>query len=459
VPVRYQDKKYQWLDELLIDLGARNVNAMDVSSYEGASIVFDLQDELPKDYADQWDIILDFGTTEHIFDQKSVYKNIVEMLKSGGLYIAVTPRTNWDDHGLYQFSPEFYHNLLAIYPIAIECYTAAVDDAEVNYFYYKTYGRDPEFVKNILQSRRTYNIVFVRKLGGRFQCNVLSTSPRYSENFHVNGPSAELGYSEVETLSSSEFISKQIVRPADKVGVIHIATGKYKKFTRRFVSSAIHGFEPSREKIFYIITDSPEEFEDIEADFGCKVKCLKIESEPWPYPTLRRFDYMARLFEQFISDAVTHVFFVNANAIFISAEPVDELRKSGKLLGFVRHPGYLKNQSNAPFETRVESTAYIPQSVLKGESYVQGFFFGGDASAFVELSAELRDRIETDMSHGVVAIWHDESHLNWARLNRWKDKSMLFDSGYAFPEGWKLDEPCRIFSVDKSKHFDLSFKR
>lgn len=450
---------WKWLDELLLQLGAKRADSMDVSAYENASIVFDLQKPAPHDYFSQWDLILDFGTTEHIFDQKTTLNNIYNFLKPNGIYVAIIPRTNWNDHGLYQYSPEFYWTLGDVFPFAIECYTVSVTQNQPNYFLYKNYGQDPAEVRPTLSQDKTYNICFARKVGPDVFTGQISTSPRYRDNFHKNGSTAGLSHATVETLSVVDFLKRPLSPVAPRIGIIHIATGPYKMFTERFVSSGVTGFEDGFQKVFYLITDDPDQFAGLENSLNCMVRHLKIDHEPWPSPTLKRFEYIAKLKSQFIADGVTHLFFVNANAVFISANPVTELIAAGKPIGFVQHPGFLDDPSSATFESQKESLAYIPDLNPTSETYVQGFFYGGETEAFLKMVLELRDRVQDDLDRGVIAVWHDESHLNWARISRWRDQSLVFDFGYAFPEGWKIDAPCRILSLDKSKLMDLSFKR
>jgi hypothetical protein len=448
--------QFKWLDDLLLHLGALRVDSIDVSDYEGATIVFDLQAPTNESYKSRWNVVIDFGTAEHIFDQKAAFQNIFSFLKNGGLYVGILPRTNWNDHGLYQYTPEFFWSLRELFYLNIECATVDVDAPSPSYYLYHKYGLDPEFMQEVLKNR-TYVICMARKCDENNIESKLATSPRYHENFH-KPEFAGLQKALISKLEVSDFIRQRIPEGPKKIGIIHIATGKYRQFTERFISSALGGIESSQEKIFYVISDATEELRHLAAKYNCKIRFLQIENEPWPRPTLMRFHYILRFKKSFHEDEISHLFFVNANAVFISANPVQELEKSGKQLGFVCHPGYLNDPDSAPFEKRPESKAYISSELVKNNLYVQGFFYGGLTSAFLELALELIIRIDDDLEKGITAIWHDESHLNWAHIMRWRDSSMIFDSGFAYPEGWRLDSPCRILSIDKSKVMDVSFK-
>lgn len=93
---------------LLGHFGSTIVHSFDNSDYEGASHVFDLNNPIPKEFYEQYDTIIDSGSLEHIYDTRTVLKNIVSMLKPGGQVIHINPSNNFCGHGFYQFSPEFY---------------------------------------------------------------------------------------------------------------------------------------------------------------------------------------------------------------------------------------------------------------------------------------------------------------------------------------------------------------
>ena len=63
-----------------------------------------------------------------------------------------------------------------------------------------------------------------------------------------------------------------------------------------------------------------------------------------------------------------------------------------------------------PFERDPKSLACISDPAHR--VYYCGGFNGGETQAFLEMSARLRDAIDTDLTNGVIAVWHDESHLN-----------------------------------------------
>ena len=56
-----------WCEDLLMKhFGATEVDSIDNSDYEGAKIVFDYNQPVPKELHQQYDTVIDFGCSEHI---------------------------------------------------------------------------------------------------------------------------------------------------------------------------------------------------------------------------------------------------------------------------------------------------------------------------------------------------------------------------------------------------------
>lgn len=95
-----------YCDNVLTCLGAKRVEAIDASAYEGASILHDMNHQIPERYKQTFSVVLDFGTLEHIFNFPVAIKNAMEMIKMEGHFVCVTVANNFMGHGFYQFSPE-----------------------------------------------------------------------------------------------------------------------------------------------------------------------------------------------------------------------------------------------------------------------------------------------------------------------------------------------------------------
>jgi SAM-dependent methyltransferase len=103
-------------EPLLRELGASNVRSLDISDHEGCDILFDLTEDITVrgDLArliGGFDTILDFGTSEHVFNAPQALVNAWNLLREGGRYIFDLPVTGWASHGLYQFSPNYFHSV------------------------------------------------------------------------------------------------------------------------------------------------------------------------------------------------------------------------------------------------------------------------------------------------------------------------------------------------------------
>lgn len=94
--------------DFLRHLGAETVDAVDVSDYEGASIVHDLNDPIPDELRGRYSLLIDAGTLEHVFNVAAGLQSAMEMVAEGGHLATFNPTNNFFGHGFYQFSPELF---------------------------------------------------------------------------------------------------------------------------------------------------------------------------------------------------------------------------------------------------------------------------------------------------------------------------------------------------------------
>lgn len=99
-------------DPLFRQLGARNIDAMDVSDFEGASVLHDLNRPISDSLAERFSLVFDGGTLEHVFNVTTALESYMKMPRVGGHLILALPANNEMGHGFYQFSPEFFFRTL-----------------------------------------------------------------------------------------------------------------------------------------------------------------------------------------------------------------------------------------------------------------------------------------------------------------------------------------------------------
>lgn len=97
----YSENFFQTLFNTHLD-----VDSIDNSAYEGATIIHNMNDPI-KSFK-KYQYVFDGGTIEHIFNLPQVIENIINLLEIGGLFVSVTCNNNFSGHGMYQLSPEFF---------------------------------------------------------------------------------------------------------------------------------------------------------------------------------------------------------------------------------------------------------------------------------------------------------------------------------------------------------------
>ena len=218
-----------------------------------------------------------------------------------------------------------------------------------------------------------------------------------------------------------------------------IATNKYISFLPEMTKSAYTHFFPKTQRHIVIYTNMPEPENHVRIGDvnGSTVvfHYIQIEHEPWPLITLKRF----HRFSNCPLDS-THSFYCDVDAFFTKTLTTDMLNDS--LYGTI-HPGFKGGKGTVCSNHR--SNAYIPFGA--NSTYFCGGFFGGDHNLFMKMACELRDRIQIDLNNGVMADWHDESHLNWYF---WKNPPSIFTYPFAVAEPVEPTPNTYVVFIDKS---------
>lgn len=93
-------------EKLLGHLGYPVIEAMDFTAQEGAEHVHDLNLPLRPELHGQFDLVIDGGTTEHIFHIGTALDTCHQLLKPGGVMMAYIAADGWFGHGFFQTGPD-----------------------------------------------------------------------------------------------------------------------------------------------------------------------------------------------------------------------------------------------------------------------------------------------------------------------------------------------------------------
>lgn len=235
-----------------------------------------------------------------------------------------------------------------------------------------------------------------------------------------------------------------------KIAILYICTGKYNVFWEEFYKTCEKNFLINSNKEYFVFTDD----NSLYANKECNVHIIPHKYMGWPYDTLMRFEIFSTIKEEL--KKFDYIFFFNANMII--ASPINEkdflqIEQKQINLIMVQHPGvYNQNPKYLPYCRNKKSTAYIPYN--KGEKYVMGALNGGKAKYFLELIHTLKENTQKDLDNDIIALVHDESHLNRYILDR-KDvwiHTPEYCNAEIYPD---LPFEKKIIMLDKSKYFDV----
>jgi histo-blood group ABO system transferase len=256
------------------------------------------------------------------------------------------------------------------------------------------------------------------------------------------------------------------------VGVVSVATNRYVHYWMEMAASADVLLFPGTELTLHVFTDQPELVEAFAPRLSrIRVNPIRIQALTWPAATMQRFQLISDHADQLTEQVLVHL---DADMVVVAATPSNmdpqawiggmalvrhpgyrRPRGSGRLKFYLRHPmrmgrdlaRFAKEGALGTWERNPASTAYVPRG--KRRAYVCGATWMGLRESFIASCALLAANTAQDDGNGLIALWHDESHMNWFAANRPRS---LLDSEYCFVEGSAnlADLKPLIVAVEKS---------
>lgn len=242
----------------------------------------------------------------------------------------------------------------------------------------------------------------------------------------------------------------------DSIVVLNIATKKYLEYWKQLVQSAEENTVPEDNVHFWLFTDQPDEAKRHSKEFSnITIEVYEIPSLGWPEATLLRYEIFLK---QVFKSEVGIFVYLDADML-ITESPWRTIREKLSIseICLVEHPGYwrpygskrvicylsnprlllsdcllfFKYGALGKWEERDSSTAYVPRHLRK-KYYCGGIWFGHQ-NAIRKMIDQLSSNVKVDESRAIMAVWHDESHLNqWAANNDHSDENprLCFDETY-----------------------------
>ena len=230
-----------------------------------------------------------------------------------------------------------------------------------------------------------------------------------------------------------------------KVAIAFIGTGRYLNFLPQYYEYIEENFLPNTEKTILAFTDGEME------GLPDNVKVYHQEHLEWPFITLKRFEIINKAREEILKN--DWFVFIDADAFVVGKVTEDDFLNRGEgktiddfsLFG-VHHPCHRAGmpphkQKTGAYETDKRSEAYFDVSKELPPIYWQGCFWGGKVPAALAMIDEIQGRVNRDLENDIVALWHDETHINKYFFEREFDVH-TFGPEYAYPE--VFDKHCNF---------------
>jgi len=222
-----------------------------------------------------------------------------------------------------------------------------------------------------------------------------------------------------------------------KIGLLIIATNRYIEFLGPLLKSADKFFLKNHEVTYFVFTN-----QNIDIKTSRKISAIEIEHKPWPWMTLGRYKIFSDNSD--ILSEMDYLYYCDVDMLFVD-DVGDEI--IGDRVA-THHCGFYLERGTP--ETNPESFAFVKQDEYM--VYLAGGFNGGTSEEYLKMSNQLSKNIIKDYSNNIIAIWHDESHMNRYFIDN--KPSIILDPGYCYHEGSNRPFKKRLLALIKN-HADV----
>ena len=108
IETRYSNSETVSDQQLFKLLGIHAVDAIDVTDYEGAAIIHNLNYPISGEHHEAYDYIIDGGTFDHLFDVKTAFENVTHLLKVDGTLLMWNGASNFTGAAYLSYAPDFF---------------------------------------------------------------------------------------------------------------------------------------------------------------------------------------------------------------------------------------------------------------------------------------------------------------------------------------------------------------
>ena len=109
-----KNKKHFNTKDYFKSIGFRDYKSIDINGAYN-SLQFDLNKNISEtyNYKEEYDLVINNGTGEHVFNQYALFLNFHNLTKLNGVMLNILPFIDWINHGFYNFNPIFFADLAA----------------------------------------------------------------------------------------------------------------------------------------------------------------------------------------------------------------------------------------------------------------------------------------------------------------------------------------------------------
>ncbi|MDT5060833.1 MAG: hypothetical protein QOH63_1292 [Acidobacteriota bacterium] len=193
-------------------MGIKEYSDIDKFEDDAPCILHDLNTPVPSEFESRFNLIIDGGTLEHIFDVRQVMENIVRMCSESGWVVHLTPSSNYVDHGFYSFSPCFFYDFYQANGFGeFFCYILQVNPENLcepsPYFEY-SYGMD---MRGLLDPDRQILVFFAAKKVRASDQLVIPTQGIYESSSKILPGQSPVAVADAGTAQGNDSITERLV--------------------------------------------------------------------------------------------------------------------------------------------------------------------------------------------------------------------------------------------------------